>query len=380
MSKIDIQKLMKKNKSYCNMAFNEIYTNSAGNYKLCCHAKRDKALEKYNSAHTPPFEFFFSPEMEKIRNKMMSGEKIEACEPCYKLEESTGKSYRNTKYATKYKLTSLERNIGIKLRINGSFCNLGCYMCNPYNSSTRRNELKAVFNDLSFFTAQSARAIKSKDWNDNTQDILNNIASIKNIHMTGGEPLQLPKHWEFLDKIPNEDAKEINLSYDTNLTELSYKNKSIFDYVGKFKNVMLGVSCDHFKDKEAWIRYPIDIKKFEENLIKAKSIITHLNCTVSLLNIFDLLEIEKYYKENFDLNVTFKNVVSQPEYLSIRNLNQNDKDMLLEKYIKLDDYSFIKNQLLLPKSHELDIMKRYCDKLSEYRKFDWRKLWSEYDR
>lgn len=377
MSKIDIQKLMKKNKSYCNMAFNEIYTNSAGSYKLCCHAKRDKALEKYNSAHTPPFEFFFSPEMEKIRNKMMSGEKIEACEPCYKLEESTGKSYRNTKYATKYKVTSLERNIGIKLRINGSFCNLGCYMCNPYNSSTRRNELKAVFNDLSSFTAQSARAIKSKDWNDNTQDILNNIASIKNIHMTGGEPLQLPKHWEFLDKIPNEDAKEINLSYDTNLTELSYKNKSIFDYVSKFKNVMLGVSCDHFKDKEAWIRYPIDIKKFEQNLIKAKSIITHLNCTVSLLNIFDLFEIEKYYKENFDLNVTFKNVVSQPEYLSIRNLNQNDKDVLLKKYVNLYDYSFIKNQLLLPKSHELDIMRRYCDKLSEHRKFDWRKLWND---
>ena len=52
--------------------------------------------------------------------------------------------------------------------------------------------------------------------------------------------------------------------------------------------------------------------------------------------------------------------------------------MLIEKYKDLQDYSYIKNELLLPKSHELDIMKRYCDKLSEHRKFDWRKLWNEF--
>ena len=34
-----------------------------------------------------------------------------------------------------------EKHVGLKLRINGTFCNLDCYMC-TYNSSTRRNELK----------------------------------------------------------------------------------------------------------------------------------------------------------------------------------------------------------------------------------------------
>ena len=60
---------LQKNKSYCVMPFNEIYADNAGRYKLCCHAKTIDW--KYNTMNTTPFEFFFSPEMEKIRNKML---------------------------------------------------------------------------------------------------------------------------------------------------------------------------------------------------------------------------------------------------------------------------------------------------------------------
>ena len=75
------------------------------------------------------------------------------------------------------------------------------------------------------------------------------------MNITGGEPLQLPAHWKLLDRIPDDHAKHITLSYDTNLTELRYKDKSIFDYVDKFQDIKLGVSADHIKEKEAWIRY-----------------------------------------------------------------------------------------------------------------------------
>jgi len=378
------EEFYKKNKSYCNMAFNEIYTDSSGNYKLCCHANNHKPFKKYNSSHTPPFKFFFSTEMEEVRNKMMSGEKIKACEPCYKLEAATGESYRNTKYSKKYDFNNDDRNLGLKLRINGSYCNLGCYMCHPHNSSTRRKEMKSVFGnwDNFEFSKKTERAIKHKDWNDNIEDVLNNIESILHMHLTGGEPLQLPKHWQMLDMIPDDHAKYITLTYDTNLTELTYKNKSIFDYVNKFKQIRLGVSCDHFKEKEEWIRYPIDIKKFESNLREAKSIISSINCTVSLLNIFDLLEIKKYYEENFDIKVMFPSLVQHPHFLSIRNLDQKDKDMLLKKYEKIDDNPFattiIKNELLLPATHKLDVMRNYCDSLSKRRNFNWRAIWNEF--
>ena len=40
--------------------------------------------------------------MEKIRNKMLSGEKIDACQVCYDLEKTGGESYRTDKYRKKY--------------------------------------------------------------------------------------------------------------------------------------------------------------------------------------------------------------------------------------------------------------------------------------
>ena len=378
MLKKDVLKFYKKNKSYCSMPFKEIYGDNAGRYKLCCHAKTIDW--KYNTMNTTPFEFFFSPEMEKIRNKMLSGEKIDACQVCYDLEKTGGESYRTDKYRKKYGIDLEPKGIGLKLRINGTFCNLGCYMCHPYNSSTRRNELKAVFgNPLHDFTKREAKPIKYKEWNDSVDDIMKNIHLISYMNITGGEPLQLPAHWKLLDKIPDEHKKHITLSYDTNLTELRWKKWSIFDYVGKFKDLKLGVSADHIQEKEAWIRYPKDVKKWESNLIEAKSLIKQINCSVSLLNVFDLHEIYEYNWKNFGIKTTFMNIVRGPKYLSIRNLEQKDKDMLIKKYEDIDVGQYIKNELLLKKSHSLDVMRNYCDKLSKHRNFDWRKLWREYD-
>ena len=235
MQESEIKKFYEKNKSYCAMPFKEIYGDNAGRYRFCCQAKTYPPTMKYTTLNTKPFKYFFSPEMDIVRNKMMSGEKIDACKICYKLEE-TGESYRTGKYSIKYGIDLEPNRIGLKLRIHGSYCNLSCYMCHPYNSSTRRNELKAVYGPTELenwmkYGTISYQPVKHNQWNDIVKDILDNIHLIAYMNLTGGEPLQLPKHWEFLDLIPNEHAKHISLSYDTNLTELRYKNKSIFDYV-----------------------------------------------------------------------------------------------------------------------------------------------------
>ncbi|MAR77861.1 MAG: hypothetical protein CMD43_02830 [Gammaproteobacteria bacterium] len=381
LSKINVDEFYEKNKSYCAMPFKEIYGDNAGRYKLCCHAK--KMNWKYTTDNTKPFDYFFSPEMEEIRNKMLTGKKIDACKVCYDLEKTGGESYRNGKYKKKYSVDIEPKNIGLKLRIHGSYCNLGCYMCHPYNSSTRRNELKKVFNNPyeGFVGAGGGdiyKPIKYQEWHDSVDDILKNIDLVSYMNITGGEPLQLPSHWKLIEKIPDEAAKHITLHYDTNLTELRYKGKSIFDYVDKFQDIRLGVSTDHYGEKEAWIRYPKDIKKFEENLIEARSIIKTINVTVSLLNVFDLHEIRDYYWKNFGIKTTFMNIVRGPIFLSIRNFDDKTKQELIKKYESLDDGSYIKNELLLPKVHDLDKLKNYCDSLSRSRNFNWRALWNEF--
>ena len=65
---------MKDNGTYCPLIFNEIYADSSGEYRLCCHAGSTKLSRKYKSQTHKPFEYFMSPEMEDIRDKVLSGE------------------------------------------------------------------------------------------------------------------------------------------------------------------------------------------------------------------------------------------------------------------------------------------------------------------
>ena len=65
-------------------------------------------------------------------------------------------------------------------------------MCHPYNSSTRRNELKEVFGSIEkgYGPAAEAKPMSYREWNDTVNDILENINLVAYMNITGGEPLQ----------------------------------------------------------------------------------------------------------------------------------------------------------------------------------------------
>ena len=312
--------------TYCAAAFTQIYADNASRYRLCCHADVNPNIRKYNTNNSNPFEYFLSDEMEQIRDDMLSGKKIKGCEQCYGLEERGHKSWRQWKYNTIYDLNTDVHKVNLKLRIMGSFCNLGCYMCYSYNSSTRRAELKKKNIDWSMHDVGFV-STSIKRYEETVQDILNNIDLVEKMNITGGEPLQLDRMWQLMEKIPDKNAKNITLTFDTNLTKLEYKKWNIWQLIDKFKSVKLGVSCDHYGEKLAWIRYPINVREFEENLYTMKDYISNLNVTVSILNVLDLDEIEKYYK---DFKTTFYGIVCKPEILSIRNIPNKEK--LIKKY------------------------------------------------
>ena len=167
------------------------------------------------------------------------------------------------------------------------------------------------------------------------QNILENLDKVKKIKIFGGEPVLLDRMWQFLDKIVWHDAQKIEIEICSNLTQIEYKKWSLKELDRKFKKLKLIVSCDHFGDKLEFIRYPIDVKEFEKNLEIMKDNVMMINCTVSVLNAFDLKEIEEYYK---DFRVNYEPVYS-PASLSIKNL-PNKEDMI---YIPND---LIRNELL----------------------------------
>ena len=328
------------------------------------------SLKKYSSLNTTPFEYFLSDEMEDIRQDMYEGNPIEGCEVCYELEERGHESWRQWKYNTMYPIIYNVEKVALKLRIFGSFCNLGCYMCYPYNSSTRRLHMKNLGMD---FSADSVvKNLSSGKYEEVVDDIIENIDLVDYMNITGGEPLQLPRLYEFLDRIPDENAKRITLSFDTNLTELEFKGRSVFEIIDKFKKVMLGVSCDHYGDRLGWIRYPIDVNQFEANLERVKDNVSNINVTVSLLNIDSLDDIIEYYK---GFNVTVYGIVCTPEMLSIRNLPPRLKDYYLLKY---SDHDMIVQELKKPALiGSLEEGLHYCRELNKGRDMDFDELFKD---
>ena len=394
-------KMYLDNQTYCPLIFNEIYADSSGEYRLCCHAGNSSCSRKYTIQTHNPFEYFNSPEMEEKRRLVLSGQKLSECQGCYDLEKepyvipkkgiSAVKSYRTKAFKKLWRTnfiapTSVDK-VSLKLRINGNFCNLSCYMCIPFNSTTRKVEMNKIYPEgWDFFSGSKSIPLKSERWELIVNNIIENIDKISDIHLTGGEPLQLPKHWELLDRIPDEYAKQIHLQYDTNFTKLQYKNHHVQDVENRFKSVYWGISCDHYGEKLAYIRYPIDVKQFETNLQETSNFKSKvIQCTVSILNIEELIQIKEYYKNNFNLNTMFTSIVRFPEFLSIRNLPEKRKEELIDLYTpSYDDldhgeiFYAIQELKNVGKLDRLKQLKGYLKKLSEHRNTDHTKLWPQY--
>jgi len=359
------------NKTYCPIPFTEIYVDNGNEYLLCCHARKSS----HNHHDLLPFDYFKTDYMEEVRNKMMEGKIVPECVKCYKLETAGKESYRQIAIR-RHGFKSDVENINLKLRINGSACNLACYMCMPYNSSERRKELREIYGEgwedkLIQFTSVDV-PVKRDVWEATIENINEHIHLVSNIHMTGGEPLQLMRHWQWIDAIPDEYAKNITLTYDSNITKLEFKGRHVFELKDKFKHVYFGISADHYGEKLEYLRYPINAKEFEENLkIMVDNFDCELDTTVTLLNIDDLNDIEKYYADNFGIKTKHMNL-SRPDYMSIRNIPRDQKPYYENLY--KDTHPIIVSELnMSPIKGWYENFTTYLDKLYGHRGIDWRK-------
>ena len=376
-------------KTYCPVMFDEIYSsNKDDSYNLCCYATGGTELDKkFKQSTHSPFEFFLSDEMNDLRSKVLKGEKIRNCHRCYREEERHGYSSR-TKYIDEYKngkgyLPIKVERLGLKLRHFGNYCNLSCVMCNPWNSTTRKKELEDT-NTMRIVTEGYQdfyyENLDFKSYEKFKQSILDNIHLIDRFFITGGEPLQMPKVWQFLMKdIPDEHAKNIKILFDTNGTKMQYKNYDFLDIVKKFKKAQMNISCDNIGDKLAFQRYPIDVEEFENNLLTYNKYINQIQITVSLLNVLDLDNIYNYYKDNYKLDVASNSYVEGPTIMSVINLKNNIKKDLINKYSYLKEnnklfYNELKKTLY---NSNKDKILNYLDTLSKHRNMNWRSIWGD---
>ncbi|MBY0383952.1 twitch domain-containing radical SAM protein, partial [bacterium] len=239
----------------------------------------------------------------------------------------------------------LPKTIELKL---SNLCNLKCRMCHPVDSSSWAadwndiSDLMQKHNQWAYSAAEKKNVSKKpliSGFQDQTQwwdDFAKMAQSLDLIEFAGGEPLMDPLHYRILELLAPR-ASEIRLKYSTNLTTLSFKGQSVFDYWSKFKSVSIYASIDGIHDVYNYIRTGAQFSTIEKHFDELQSCKTvnfdelAVACTIQVYNVFQLPEIIDYFSRR---NIRFhSHRVTAPTFLNTQVLPEEFKKIAADKII-----------------------------------------------
>jgi organic radical activating enzyme len=377
--------------SFCVLPWIHLATRPNGDMRICCVANAsgadsgeyDVGLVKKedgtpaNFGRDLPTEAFNNDYMKSVRKTMLAGEVPASCLKCYQEEQQgiaskriweTGTWHLHEKIDIKELITETQDDGAVPYKLQyldlrlGNTCNLKCIMCSPHDSSLWTPEHKKVYPIFSSPLIKKQmgwdKNFHDNSWHENPEfwkEVYEQIPNIKQLYFAGGEPLLIKEHRVFLNEIINRGyADQISLRYNTNGILVS---DEMIDVWSKFKKVKVGVSLDGIGSRGEYIRFPLDWKVVEENLIKLDNapynIQTNIAMAVQILNIKHVPEFIKwkvksqFKKINLDANASGQimgggligvHLLWIPTWLSLRVLPTEDKLAVRELFTELQQW------------------------------------------
>ena len=373
-------------KTFCSIPWVHAGTNANGSVRACCQmifpdplantglvTKEDGSLLTFDDKIA---EHRNERLWKTVRSDMLKGKRSSVCKLCWNEEDASVGENASSKriYANKLFPEAME-NAVTKTKEDGTIdhndfpiewwdlrfgnkCNLKCRTCGPSNSDLwykDHRDMKVedghgkITVDLDGEKAEIVTNKKGqleiphmKSWYEGSQlwmDINNNIADIKRIYFTGGEPTINHKHRELLENIISKGyAGEVDLEYNTNMAASS---KSYFEIWKSFKSVHQGLSLDGMGSHFEYIRHPGKWTKTERLLKELDSAagLDHLQAnitlTCSVMNVFHIPDFMYWLKEqNFSKisNEMHVHLVYGPAPYSIQYMPERLKFEINEMY------------------------------------------------
>ena len=255
-------------KPFCHAPWIHSHCDADGSRRLCCYSKPLK-IPKNSDFDT----FWNGEEMREVRKKMLEGKAPEdLCQACLNCPTSSDLPLKNFMRPddevrvlldhtdTDGKFHQLPNYLDYKI---SNLCNLSCRTCNGVFSSKIENILEQtkIGTDHKKMPPHMA-----KERFDEFQWLIER-GNPKQFYFASGEAFLQKEHWQLLEKaIENNKAKDITLSYTTNLffpMSLLESKKEILEH---FKSIEFTVSMDAEGKTNEFIRDGIKWEKFLENL------------------------------------------------------------------------------------------------------------------
>jgi organic radical activating enzyme len=371
--------LLKESKSFCMLPWVHVYTNPSGDASPCCIAK---TLPNEFGHHVPMasstkhsmFEIVNSEKMKQLRLDMLSGVKSQICSTCHVQEEfnnpsqNSARTDANNKYGEHFDsviaATSVDGSLSeFKMRYFdirfSNICNFKCRTCGPDFSSQWEQE--NIRHNI------SPRNILKNDRKEFLQEVVDQIPNIEEAYFAGGEPLITEEHYILLEEMIKQGRTDVALRYNTNLSNLKFKDKDLMSLWSQFTNkIMIYASVDHYGERAEYIRHGTNWATIEDNFLLAKQspfIHLQMNTVLSIYNYNTFLEFYQYLFDKGLYSVQDNSYyiynMTSPEYMISPILPQHHKEAGKVKLLKLID--IMKGKGFLRKPVSIDLVKGVID-------------------
>jgi sulfatase maturation enzyme AslB (radical SAM superfamily) len=173
--------------------------------------------------------------------------------------------------------------------------------------------------------------------------MLPHIPYLEQVYFAGGEPLIMKEHYFMLDQLIKHKKTDVRIQYNTNFSELRYKDKHVFEYWSNFTNVSVGASLDASGARAELMRKGTDWSQAVANRQRMKQEAAHvdfyISATISIMNVLHVLDFHREWVElglieAKDFNV---NICQSPEWYRIDVLPEKFKQEIVipayEKHI-----------------------------------------------
>lgn len=345
----------------CINAYKGLRITNSGEAMFCCKSETwldDSNGNKANIEKNTFDEIINGRLATEIRNDLDSGIKNINCKKCWDEEDAGVASKRmldndraERYWGKEYLKDTVARAEIVELNL-GTICNLKCRICGPWSSSKWVKEHFAVNTKNTDFKDYMQQV---KQWQGNWEDdspswthIEENLPYLKQIDFYGGEPFLVDRNWEILQKSIDEGyAKNQVLHFNTNGT---LYNENHIEILKQFKSVLISLSIDDIKERFEYERHPAKWNVVNENILKFSKLNNESNfdvqvcITVNSLNVYYIPELIDYLQQEVELGY-YINFLHGPEYYNVRNIKQNVKEDITNKYGKIKNIFPMVNDL-----------------------------------
>jgi len=279
-----------------------MYFHQTGAVFPCCFA--DRRLPIGDVRRDQVSEIWNSPRYRKLRLRMLAGQRSATCTRCYELEQAGATSHRlrmNEKFARHLPLAKTTAPDGRVAALNmpyvdirfSNVCNFRCRTCGHGSSSSWYADAKALWPHLEIAPILRAHDDPEHLWSQ-VRDL---VATAEEIYFGGGEPLVMEEHYRVLDLLLERGRTDVRLSYNSNLSSVDYRGRSVLDLWRRFPHVRVDASLDASGPRAEILRAGTRWPDILDNLRRIRAHCPHVelacSTTVSAMNALALPDLHR---------------------------------------------------------------------------------------